>query len=500
MSSIDPLLGIVQMKKASGLLLASDEVPSVLLEGGSTPLTMPPLTAGMLEQLVASVLDRQHRETLERTGSVESTYGSALHGSYVVRARAADGKISLTLTRGGTPWPAVPEGEPSSALAAADAPSAVAQVVAELAAGPSMDTALGRMLDLAVERGASDLLLSADAHPLLRVDGCLIEAPGAPFSEAELLAACGPFLGAAHRRHLEAAGSVDFAVAHGNGPRGAGARFRANLFRHERGLALALRSIWTEVPTLEALHLPSTLTEITRPRSGMALVAGATGAGKSTTLAALLEEVNRTRPCHIVTLEDPIEYLYPRRQAIVHQREVGRHVDSFASGLRAALRENPDIILLGEMRDPETIRLALTAAETGHLVLSTLHSGGAVMALERIVDVFSEGEKLLVRTQLAGVLRQVVAQQLVPGARGGLVPALEVLTVTHAVAAQIREGRTHMLATQMEIGAEQGMIPMARALAELVRTGQVTRAAALAAAPNPDTLERLFDDRAPVRR
>ena len=255
-----------------------------------------------------------------------------------------------------------------------------------------------------------------------------------------------------------------------------GRRFRANLFRHERGLALALRSIWTEVPTLEQLHLPDSLSELTRHRTGLVLVAGATGAGKSTTLSALLEQVNRTRPCHIVTLEDPIEYLYPRRRAVVHQREVGRHVDSFASGLRAALRENPDIILLGEMRDPETIRLALTAAETGHLVLSTLHSGNAVMAIERIVDVFSENEKLLVRAQLANVLRQVVAQQLVPAAGGGLLPALEILTVTHAVAAQTREGRTHMLGTQMEIGSEQGMIPMHRALADLARSGQITRA------------------------
>ena len=210
--------------------------------------------------------------------------------------------------------------------------------------------------------------------------------------------------------------------------------------------------------------------------------------------------MNRTRACHIVTLEDPIEYVYPRRRAVIHQREVGRHVDSFASGLRAALRENPDIILLGEMRDPETIRLALTAAETGHLVLSTLHSGGAVMAIERVVDVFEEAEKLLVRAQLAGVLRQVVAQQLVPGARGGLMPALEVLAVTHAVAAQIREGRTHLVATQMEIGAEQGMIPMERALADLVRGGQVTRAAAFAAAPSPDALERLLGERSTARR
>jgi twitching motility protein PilT len=484
MAAIEPLLGIVQMKKANGLLLTSDEVPRLLLDGASVPLTMAPLSAGMLDDLIESVLAPEQRELLVRAGRVQSTYASQPHGSYAVEVRAADGKVTLTLstltnsTSARAAVPATPEGRQPA-----------------MSAG-----ALGSLLDQAVERRASDVLLSAGAPPLLRVDGVLVELTASPVSEDELLAACEPFLGAAQCRQLDDAGSVDFAVVHASDPRGDGQRFRANLFRHERGLALALRSIWTEVPSLEELHLPDSLAEFTRPRTGLVLVAGSTGAGKSTTLSALLEQVNRTRSCHIVTLEDPIEYLYPRRRAVVHQREVGRHVDSFASGLRAALRENPDIILLGEMRDPETIRLALTAAETGHLVLSTIHSGGAVMAIERIVDVFAEGEKLLVRTQLAGVLRQVVAQQLVPAARGGLFPALEIMAVTHAVAAQIREGRTHMLGTQMEIGAEQGMIPMHRALADLARAGQITRAAALAAAPNPTALEHLLDDRSTARR
>jgi twitching motility protein PilT len=478
MAAIEPLLGIVQMKKANGLLLTSDEVPRLLLDSTSVPLTMAPLSAVMLDDLIRSVLAPEQRELLARAGRVESTYTSQPHGSYAVEARAADGKVTLTLSRGAALTPATLEG--SRPAAPGDA--------------------LGSLLDQAVERNASDVLLSAGARPLLRVDGALVELAASPVSEDGLLAACEPFLGVAQRRQLEDVGSVDFAVVHANGPQGDARRFRANLFRHERGLALALRSIWTEVPTLEELHLPDSLGDLMRHRTGLVLVAGSTGAGKSTTLSALLEQVNRTRPCHIVTLEDPIEYLYPRRRAVVHQREVGRHVDSFASGLRAALRENPDIILLGEMRDPETIRLALTAAETGHLVLSTLHSGGAVMAIERIVDVFTENEKLLVRAQLAGVLRQVVAQQLVPAARSGLVPALEILAVTHAVAAQIREGRTHMLATQMEIGAEQGMIPMHRALADLARGGQITRAAAVAAAPNPTALEHLLDERSTVRR
>jgi twitching motility protein PilT len=272
-------------------------------------------------------------------------------------------------------------------------------------------------------------------------------------------------------------------------------RLRVNLFRHAGGLAAAVRPVWATVPTLEALHLPAALLDLVRPRTGLVLLTGATGSGKSTTLAALLAHVNRTRAAHIVTLEDPIEHLYGPGRSIVHQREVGRDVDSFASGLRAALRENPDVLLVGEMRDRETIRLALTAAETGHLVLSTLHSGNAAMAIERVLDAFGEGDKPYVSQQLAGVLRAVVAQQLLPASGGGLQPVLEVLTVNHAVAAQIREGRTHMLATQMEIGAVEGMVPFPRALAELVRAGRLTRATALAAAGDPEAVQAALDGR-----
>jgi twitching motility protein PilT len=480
MGVIDPLLGIVQLKKASGLVLASDAVPTLLVGGVSAPLTMPPLSAGMLDDMIESVLGPEERAALGRGSTVDTTYSSELHGPFVVRAHTVGGKVTLTLSRG-----AAAAGLSDPAPPTAGGP------------GRELGGVLGPVLDQAIARGASDVLLSAGARPLIRVDGSLIELPGAACSGDDLLSACEPFLSPAHRRQLEVAGSVDFALERGSGD---GERYRANLFRHARGLALALRPIWTEVPTLEDLHLPSGLADLTRPRSGLVLIAGATGAGKSTTLAALLDQVNRTRACHIVTLEDPVEYLYPRRRAMIHQREVGRHIDSFASGLRAALRENPDVILLGEMRDQETIRLALTAAETGHLVLSTLHSASAAMAIERIVDVFPEGEKELLRTQLASALRYVIAQQLLPGAQGGLVPALEVLTVTHAVAAQIREGRMHMLGAQMEIGAERGMVPMDRALADLVRAGYVTRAAALAAAPNPDAVERLLDDRPAPRR
>ena len=343
------------------------------------------------------------------------------------------------------------------------------------------DAGLAALLARAAAQGASDVVLSAGAPPAMRLRGAWSALSTASLSSEQLLAFFEPLLGS-RRPLFDRTGSVDLAVSipspDGDEP---GVRLRVNLFRHANGVAAAVRPIWSAVPTLEALHLPPALLELVRPGSGLVLLTGPTGAGKSTTLAALLDHLNRSRAGHIVTLEDPIEYLYRPRLAIVHQREVGRDVDSFESGLRAALRENPDVLLVGEMRDPQTIRLALTAAETGHLVLSTLHSGSAAMAIERVLDAFTDSEKLFVRQQLAGVLRAVVAQQLLPAVGGGLHPVLEILTVNHAVAAQIREGRTHMLATQMEIGAVEGMVPFARALAELVRAGRVSRAAALAA-------------------
>jgi len=228
---------------------------------------------------------------------------------------------------------------------------------------------------------------------------------------------------------------------------------------------------------------------------GLVLLNGPAGSGKSTTLAALVSEINRTRATHVITLEDPIEYLHTPQRSLIHQREVGSHVESFSSGLRAALRESPDVILVGEMRDLETISLALTAAETGHLVLSTLHSGTGAMAIDRIIDVFPDAQQAQVRIQLASVLRAVVTQRLLPAQEPGeRVPAVEVLRASYAIAAQIRERKTHQLATQIQLGQDEGMIPLERSLVELVRTGRITRETALAAARSPEELQRWLKD------
>jgi len=359
--------------------------------------------------------------------------------------------------------------------------------------------AFDAVLEEAIGRGASDVIVSAGRRPLIRIDGTLVECQGAAaIAEATLEAYVLERLGVERQQSFERSGSADLSFAWVDQD-GRHVRLRANAFRHDGGIALALRPIAPTAPRLVDLHLPPQLAQLLEPRTGLVLFTGPTGSGKSTTLAALLEQINQTRAAHIITLEDPIEYLYQARRCIIHQREVGRHVDSFASGLRAALRENPDILLVGEMRDPETIRMALTAAQTGHLVLSTLHSGSTVMAIERVVDVFPESEKGHVRQELAASLRHIVAQQLVPATAGGRLPALEILTMNHAIASQIRDGRTHMVATQLETGAGEGMVPMARSLASLVRTSKITRAVALAACDHRETLEKLLDERVDVR-
>jgi twitching motility protein PilT len=503
MAAIDSLLGIAEMKKASGVALASGEVPALLTGGGRTPLTMPPLSSIMLDALVAELLDEGQREQLAQGQSVETEYRTA-QGSFIVKARSTGGRTTLTV-RKGVASPAVP--------ARAEAPIAsLSQPRAPAAAGD-----LAEVLARAAAGGASDIVLSAGAPPSVRREGGWSSLPGDSLSSEQLLAFFEPLLGS-RRTVFDRSGSVDLALSiprhaptsdrhpvqdseedgDGDGHRDdddGELRLRVNLFRHAGGVAAAIRPIWSTIPTLQALHLPPALLDLVRPGSGLVLLAGPTGCGKSTTLAALLDHLNRTRACHIVTLEDPIEYRHRRRRAIVHQREVGRDVDGFSSGLRAALRERPDVLLVGEMRDRETVRLALTAAETGHLVLSTLHSGNAAMTIERVLDAFEDSEKLFVRQQLAGVLRAVVAQQLLPAVAGGLHPVLEILTVNHAVAAQIREGRTHMLATQMELGAIEGMVPFPRALADLVRAGRVSRAAALAAAADPEAVQAALEAR-----
>ncbi len=360
------------------------------------------------------------------------------------------------------------------------------------------DDPLERLLAEAVRRGASDLLLVAGSPPAARVDGRLLSLPVGTLVADALAALFEPHLGARQRRVLRDEGSVDFtlrlAAGAGDGGEGAdGWRFRANLHRQRGALAAALRALPRRVPTLEELNLPAALAELVAPTRGLVLLCGPTGAGKSSTLAALVGHLNRTRAAHVITIEDPVEYEHSSRQCLVEQVEVGSDTPSFAAALRAALRQDPDVILVGEMRDLETVATALTAAETGHLILATLHTNDVAQAVHRIVDVFPGDQQAQIRQQLALCLHAIVTQQLVPRRdRRGRVPALEILTATYAVRSHIRGEQTHRLYNEVTLGKRHGMVSLEESLARLVKAGVVAVEEARIRSGRPEELESLL--------
>jgi twitching motility protein PilT len=355
---------------------------------------------------------------------------------------------------------------------------------------------LERLLAETIRRQASDLLLVAGGPPSARVDGRLVRLGEVPLDDDSLASLFAPHLGPRHRRALETDGAVDLTLHLAAEGEAAAWRFRVNLHRQRGQLAAALRALPRRVPTLAELELPAALAELVTPSRGLVLVCGPTGAGKSTTLAALVEHLNRTRAAHVITIEDPIEYQHASRQCLIEQVEVGTDSPSFAAALRAALRQDPDVILVGEMRDLETVATALTAAETGHLVLATLHTHDVVQAVHRIVDVFPGEQQPQIRHQLALSLHAVVAQQLVPRRdRRGRVPALEVLIANYAVRNHIRSQQPHRLHNEVTLGKSQGMVSLEESLARLVRAGIVAEDEARIRSSRPDEMDSLLRGR-----
>jgi len=356
------------------------------------------------------------------------------------------------------------------------------------AAGPRLDESklLDQFLDVAVQRHASDLLLVAGSAAILRVNGALTAGIGQVLSAADLRGILLPTLTAAQIEELQTRKSLDFCFV-----RKAMGRFRAN-FHYQRGtLAAAIRLLPEQVPSLEALHLPKELALLAERRQGLVLLTGATGCGKSSTLAALVDLINTRRRDHIITIEDPIEYQHLNRNSIVEQIELGHDTLSFAEAVRSALRQDPDVILIGEMRDSETMSAALSAAETGHLVLSSLHTNDAVQTVLRILDTFPSGYQSQIRQQLSMALLAVISQQLVPAANGvGRFPVVEMMLATSAIRNLIRRGDDHQLRAHIETGRSEGMTTMEQSLAELVRTGKVSRETAFDRAHHPEDLRR----------
>lgn len=318
-----------------------------------------------------------------------------------------------------------------------------------------------------VKQNASDLHLSAGHLPVLRVNGDL-HYFGESLLEPEWLSdRLLALLTSEQQIQFQQQGQLDFALAI------EGIRLRVNLFQQCDGISAAFRFIRNDIPPPKALGIPDSLIAMSNCLDGLVIVAGATGSGKSTTLAALISLINQQSDRHIITLEDPIEFIHHSNRCLIQQREVGRHVESFSQGLRAALRQDPDIILLGELRDAETIHMALTAAETGHLVFATLHTRSAVQSIERIIDVFPAEEKRFVSTQLANSLQAVVCQQLLPCTKGGRIAAYEVLVNTPAVSNMIREGKHHQLLTLLQTGAINGMQTMEQCKSRLLADGLI---------------------------
>jgi twitching motility protein PilT len=348
------------------------------------------------------------------------------------------------------------------------------------------ESRLDGLLRRCIELGASDLHLSCACAPVYRIDGELRPAIEAALEPGEIEALVEPLLNPARARALAEARSLDLSHSVPGGD-----RFRLNLYYTRGHLAVAARWLENKFHSLETLRLPEVLRGFARYRDGLVLVSGVTGSGKSTTLASLLNEINETRACHILTIEDPIEFVHVNRKALVHQRELHSDVPDFASAVRAAMREDPDVILVGEMRDLETMRAAITAAETGHLVFSTLHTGDAVGVIDRFIGVFPGEEQDAIRQQLSMVLRAVVTQHLLPAKTGGRVPVLEILIVNPAVANLIRHYRPPQIYSAMEAGRSLGMQTLDFALAERVREKLLDEALARRYARHPAAFDEM---------
>ena len=346
------------------------------------------------------------------------------------------------------------------------------------------------------DHGASDLHLTTGSPPVLRVDGDILVLPHEPLTNQATEQFLFEIMSEDDRRVFERTKDLDFAYE----IKGV-VRLRCNVFEQSKGVGAVLRLIPTHILSVEQLNLPPQILDFTEYNKGLVLITGPTGSGKSSTLAAMIDHINVTRKCHIITIEDPIEFVHDSKMSLVNQREVGRNTKDFASALRAALREDPDVVLVGELRDLETIQLAVTAAETGHLVFGTLHSRTGPQTIDRMIDVFPEGAKAMIRVMLSESIKGVITQQLLKRASGhGRVPAVEMLKVNVAIANLIREGRTFQIPSQMQVMKKEGAVTMDEALTGLVEKGLVTYEDALNVAEDRDSFSRYFGRRSTTTR
>ncbi|XOB41136.1 MAG: type IV pilus twitching motility protein PilT [Candidatus Nealsonbacteria bacterium] len=345
-----------------------------------------------------------------------------------------------------------------------------------------------KLFDLTIKEQASDIHLSVDHPPVLRISGALIpllKEPKLSFEDTKGFAFI--LMNDFQKEKFLEEKEIDFSYNFDDK-----ARFRINIFRQKGNISCALRLVPAEIRTIDELNLPLILHEFTKATQGFVVICGPSSQGKSTTLAALIDEINHSRADHVLTIEDPIEYIFTADKAIIDQREVGQDTLSFSKALRSTFRQDPDVIMVGEMRDPETIATAITAAETGHLVFATLHTNSASQTIHRIVDSFPPQQQNQVRAQLSGSLLGVLSQRLIPRIKGGLIPACEVMIATPAIANLIRENKVHEIPMMVETGLELGMISLNRSLADLVKKKEISLENALNYSLSPSELRMLI--------
>lgn len=478
MSAIVSLLRVMTLRDAEAITMEAGRVPSLRRRGNVEALSVPALDPEWLDEFAQPLLSGK---TLD-DGPLMLAFTDDDGVTYPVTVERGANGLRIVARKGARPAPPKPAAPVVSspagpAPAKIELPDEAAVVVApppdRARARDQLAGLLREPVHHASELRASDVFLSTGQTPRVKVDGRL-DSIDTRIDDEEL-ARCVRGLGT----------NADLSLDLG------GVRVRVNAFDHAGGYAIAARLVNDRIPSLEQLGLPPELAQIVELRDGLVLVCGSTGSGKSTTLASLIDLLDQRRAAHIITLEDPIEYRFTARRSLIHQRELGTHFMEFAAGLRAALREAPDVILLGELRDPETIAAALTAAETGHLVLATLHAPSASGAIDRMIDAFPEGQQRQVRTMLAGALKTIVTQFLLPRRSSGRVAAVEVVPVVTAVANLIRKGELHMLPSAIQSGRDAGMIPLERSLARLLEAGTVTSAAVKRIAADHDLLAAL---------
>jgi len=474
MARLDQLIGALVKHSAESLVLAEDTKPALVIDGTPRPIVKSQLDINQVRQLVVEVTPADRRDAVLSGEATTFIYGGA---DAPVNVAVTPSEVVIRLCRGAAP-PAPEVATPSAAVAVAPSIPASPEVPEQATPGaepPTIDPVacgslnMEKLFHMLVEQGGSDLHMSAECRPMLRLHGELVALETLPELDAasveRILLEIAP---ERNREEFAEKGDTDFAYEITGL-----ARFRCNLFRDRKGTGGVFRVIPTEILTADDLGLSDAIRGFCTLSKGLVLITGPTGSGKSTTLAAMIDEINATRPEHIITIEDPIEFVHPNRRCLINQREVHRHTRGFKAALRAALREDPDVVLVGELRDLETVAIALETAETGHLVFGTLHTNSAISTVDRVIDQFPGDEQSRIRIMLSESLKGVVAQVLCRKIGGGRVAAHEVLLVNAAVSNLIREGKTFQIPSIMQTGRSLGMRTMNDALVELVCGKQI---------------------------